>query len=236
MDESRNGESPKPSTLSRAEMEPFLDKALEAVNRYILPRDRESVREELFNIAVNYLNEIEERTSGRVAEVAKELETLEKCAHALAESIFELTKGAKHILNERRNEWEQKLWEQAECASLDPEEFLGLSHLSIIAEDGSGMTAAGPWYERVNSLAYLAGSKARDCREIASNVGRKTLDDCLRGETSQDWLLRACAGWLDYHSLEPTKRIYLARLIHEAATGEKPTAGQFREAGARAKD
>ncbi len=218
----------------------LIDEAIGLVKAWpiLVPGDQAKARRELESLVRDYDMMLSERNAGRVAAVAEELEVLRDCAAALHNRLNHLSPGARKVLDRAFSAEDKALFSRAGGEMLPPMdegEFVNCYPVTS-GEHFTEFVGPGLWQESTQALSAWAGRKASGMRKKAKALGRKTLDDVLLGETSQDWLLKKCKKWMEAHEWEPTKRVRLARLIHEAATGEKPSDGQFREAGARAQD
>lgn len=217
----------------------LLDKAMDLVKPWPSrrPGDQEKARRQLQSLAGEYRWELDARNAGKVAGVAEELERLRDFARALHEALSVLSPGAKQVLNMRHGKADDEAFRRAGGSLLPPNEPGEVS--TYMDEDGdlvAEVTGHGAWMERTEALASWAKDKASKMRTKARTLGRRTLDDVIRRGTSQDWLLKACSAWMNAHEWDAEnqgKLARLARLVHEAATGEKPAPGQFREAAKR---
>jgi hypothetical protein len=198
------------------------------------PGDREGARRDLAAMARNYRWDLDQRNAGKVAGVARELEVIRKRSQDLNEALSALSSGAKLILGMHHAKGDLDAWTRAGGAFLPPED----AGEQWFSPDGSGgaeweVAPSGQWVEWTEGLAEWAAMKAERLRAKARALGRKTLDDVIRQGPSADLLLKACAAWMEAHEWDARMLTRLARLVHEAATGEKAKPGQFRQAAKR---
>lgn len=201
------------------EKKAILDRALNLVKTWpsTQPGSREQARWELGCIARRYEDEIEERNLGAVSEVAEELEELAECAAKLNDRLNKLSLGSRLLLQRFRTTAGEDLFREA-----------GGPHLPSLSEgeisyweDSCDVEGPGVWQIRTGRLADWARLKASKLRERTPRLGRKTLDDVLKGETSDLWLMGACDAWIQKFEWHPKHLRAIASLVHEAVTREK---------------
>jgi len=199
--------------------EALFERALNLVKTWpsTQPGSREKAREELKSIAWDYERELFERNAGMVAEVAEELEELAVCAAKLHDKLNKLSHGSRLILERFRTAQGESLFRAA-----------GGPHLPTLSEgetsfweDSCDVEGPSVWQIRTGGLAAWARLKASKLRERTPRLGRKTLDDVLKGETSDLWLMGACDAWIQKYEWHPKHLRAIAALVHEAVTREK---------------
>jgi hypothetical protein len=245
------------SAEAKRNQKEILDDALGMVKPWpiLTPGDQDKARKELRKIIWDYQEELVERSRGYIADVINELEGICKSANELNDALRLSGPWARNLLSEYKDV-DHEDWERAGGNDLPApyiEDFSPYPDETYFEDDGQmiaqeiphGIVIAddmpqGLWLERTAGLASWAGRKISDLHQMAPKMGRKALPDLIRDQRAEDWLLNACAKWMDAHQWERgggsrTKLTPLARLVHEAATGDKPTPGQFRAARSRVK-